>query len=164
MEKKLLLLFAAVAIIFSSCVKDSQSIVVGPKPVYDSLKYVAIDSASIATYLVNHPEISPVKDTLGMKYQIITEGTGVYPTLASSVTVDYTGKLLDGTQFGTATNYTNTLSLLIQGWRVIIPQLKVGTKFLLIIPSGLAYREADTVPNVPPNSVLIFTITLKASK
>lgn len=164
MEKKLLLLFAAIAVLFSACVNDSQTVTIAPKPVYDSLKYVKLDSAAIESYLVAHPEITPVKDTLGVKYQVITEGTGAYPTLSSRITINYTGKLLNGSQFDTATGYSNTLGLLIDGWKIVFPHLRVGSKFLMIIPSGLAYRDAGTIAQIPANSVLVFNIDLLAAQ
>jgi FKBP-type peptidyl-prolyl cis-trans isomerase FkpA len=153
--KKILFLFLLPLAIFSSCSKNSDVVP------YDAAKQAAIDDATIKTYLTAHPEITNVKDTLGVYYQVITPGTGAYPTDASKITVNYTGTLLDGTQFDANNNYSQTLGNLILGWRIVLPHVRTGSKVLMLIPSVYGYGNYAT-GKIPPNSVLLFSVTLIA--
>lgn len=155
--KKILFLLLISAGALTSCVKNNDNVIT-----FDPVKQAAIDSVAIKTYLTAHPEITPVKDTLGVKYQVITAGTGTYPTDASSITVDYSGSLLNGTVFDSSTGYSQILGNLIAGWRIVLPHVRGGSKVLMIIPSRFGYGNAANGA-IPANSVLIFTITLKSN-
>ncbi len=99
----------------------------------------------------------------GLMYRVIASGKGQSPTLSDSVKVSYKGTLMDGTVFDqTKPGETLTLPLAqtIQGWREALPLMKEGDKWEVVIPSALAYGEAGAPPAVPPNSPLVFVITL----
>lgn len=150
--KKTLLLLAFFALIFSACKKTEP---------FDPVKQAAADDVKIQAYIKAN-NITAVKDPSGLYYQIITTGTGVNPTSSSTVRVAYTGKLLDGSQFDTNTNFQTALSAnanVIQGWKIGIPFCKQGGRILLIIPSGLGYANS-VQGTIPANSVLVFTIDL----
>jgi FKBP-type peptidyl-prolyl cis-trans isomerase FkpA len=153
--KKILFLFLLPLAIFSSCSKNSDVVP------YDAAKQAAIDDATIKTYLTAHPEITNVKDTLGVYYQVITPGTGAYPTDATKITVNYTGTLLDGTQFDANTNFSDKLVNFILGWRIVLPHVRNGGKVLMLVPSIYGYANYAT-GKIPPNSVLLFSVTLLA--
>lgn len=147
--KKSLLLFALFALIFSSCKKDS----------FDAAKQAAEDDAKIQAYIKAN-NIEAVKDASGLYYQIQRVGTGVAPTTKSTVTVAYTGNILNGAQFDSSTSFSASLSgNLIQGWKIGIPFCKQGGRILLIIPSALGYGNTAQ-GSIPKNSVLVFTIDL----
>ena len=147
--KKIFLLLAFFTLVFSACKKDS----------FDAAKQAAEDDAKIQAYIKAN-NIEAVKDASGLYYQILTTGTGVNPTAASTVRVAYVGKLLDGTQFDTSTNFSSSLSgSLIQGWKIGLPYCKQGGRILLLIPSGLGYGNTAQ-GSIPKNSVLVFTIDL----
>lgn len=98
----------------------------------------------------------------GLYYVIETEGTGGHPPSTSTVTVEYKGTLLDGTQFD-ATPFGKpaefSLDQVIQGWQEGIPKFQKGGRGKLIIPSALGYgKQAQT--KIPANSVLVFDIYL----
>jgi FKBP-type peptidyl-prolyl cis-trans isomerase FkpA len=97
----------------------------------------------------------------GVYYKIITPGTGTNEiTLTSSITIAYTGRLLKGTVFDSATTakpYTSKLENLIEGWKEAVPLIKKGGKIRILIPSGLAYGAQGSA-NIPANSVLDFDI------
>ncbi|NHA07644.1 FKBP-type peptidylprolyl isomerase [Mucilaginibacter sp. HC2] len=153
--KKILLLLFAPLVILSACSKKDSNV--------DPAKQAAADDATIQAYLKAHTEINATKDPSGLYYQIITPGTGANPTVSSTITVNYTGKLLDGTTFETGTAFTATLNGLITGWKIGIPLIKPGGRILLLIPSGLAYgSQANS--GIPANSVLQFTIDLTGFK
>lgn len=103
------------------------------------------------------------KHSSGIYYQIITPGTGTEAIdLNSTITMAYTGRLLNGKVFDSATTaspLTSTLSSLIRGWQEGVPLIKKGGKIRLLIPSALAYGEGSN-PGIPANSVLDFDIEL----
>ncbi|MCZ4224954.1 FKBP-type peptidyl-prolyl cis-trans isomerase [Pedobacter rhodius] len=106
--------------------------------------------------------ISAVKHSSGLYYQIIKQGVGsfTYPA-GTKITIKYEGRLLDGTVIDNGGGQENTflLNQLIEGWRIGIPLIQKGGEIRLLIPSDLAYGSQATGP-VPANSVLDFTIQL----
>lgn len=98
----------------------------------------------------------------GILYQMVTDGTGANPTVNSTVTVVYTGRLLNGTQFdANATGISFPLSNVIEGWKIAIPLMRVGGRMRMVLPSSLAYSCVGT-GGIPPNSPLFFDVTLNA--
>jgi FKBP-type peptidyl-prolyl cis-trans isomerase FkpA len=89
-------------------------------------------------------------------------GTGtVAPNTTSTVTVQYVGKLLNGSTFDSSvTPFTSSLSQLIDGWKIGIPLIKKGGKIKLIIPSALGYSCTGAPPIIPGNSPLFFEVSL----
>lgn len=101
----------------------------------------------------------------GLYYTMDVVGTGVQPSgVYSTVTVHYTGKLMDGTTFDSSIGnapYTNSLTGVIKGWQYGIPHFKVGGKGKLLIPSHLAYGSAGSGSgSIGPNEPLVFDIEL----
>lgn len=81
------------------------------------------------------------------------------PTLSSSIRINYKGYLLNGKVFDSNNDATFILSKLIPGWQVGLVHFNEGEKGRLFIPSGLAYGTTGS-GSIPPNSPLIFEITL----
>jgi FKBP-type peptidyl-prolyl cis-trans isomerase len=104
-----------------------------------------------------------IKDISGVRYTIETSGTGYPPRITDQVTFDYVGKLIDGTVFDSGTLTDFLITNLIPGFQVGLPQITVGSSATLYIPSGYGYG-AQAKPNIPINSILIFSITLKSIK
>ena len=103
----------------------------------------------------------------GVYYKILKEGNGSYVSINDTVTVLYKGLLLkDGTVFSETKDDAATFPLnhLIKGWQYGLPLCKVGGAIRLIIPSGLAYSIRSRAAEIPPNSILIFDITVKEVK
>lgn len=95
-------------------------------------------------------------------------GTGATATAGHTVTVSYTGWLYDptkpdskGAKFDSSPNFSFTLGAgqVIQGWDRGVPGMKVGGQRRLVIPPDLAYGN-QAVGAIPPNSTLVFDITL----
>lgn len=149
--KKLIIILFVLASGLSSCKKDAT---VAPASTPQSV----IDNGDIQTYLKAN-NITATKDSSGLYYQIITQGTGVNPTANSTITANYSGKYLDGTSFTTGNLPPTKLSGLIQGWIIGIPFVKVGGRIVLYIPSGLGYGHSPT-NGIRSDAVLIFTIDL----
>lgn len=160
--KKILLLLALFTLTFSACKKnDSTTTTVDPAV------QAKIDDDKIVAYLAAN-KITAQKDASGLYYLIVNPGSGTAPTLKSTITVAYTGKLLDnGSTFQTEPNFTNLLGPnssnpgLIKGWQIGIPFIKPGGRIILYIPSALGYGTSPQT-GIPANSVLIYTIDLFA--
>lgn len=104
--------------------------------------------------------ITATKHSSGLFYQVTNPGTGAVPSLANTVSVTYTGKLLDGTTFESRTTPLNlALNQVITGWQIGLQQIKKGGSIKLIIPSSMAYGCA-AVGSIPPNSILYFEVNL----
>lgn len=149
MKKYLLILFVAVAAL-SSCSKDDST--------FDTSAQAATDDANIQAYLKANNITDAVHDASGLYYKVVTPGTGNYPIATSTVTVNYTGKLLNGTQFDTGTAFVANLNGgVIKGWTIGLQHINTGGRINLYIPSAMGYGNADNGA-IPKNSVLIFTI------
>jgi len=154
--KRQFLLFGLLIILFSACKKTS----------FNAPKQAQIDDDKIKAYIAaNHIDVT--KDPSGIYYKIVTPDTGAHPTLADTVQVTYTGKLLNGTVFDTENAFILPLSGVVKGWQLAIPLMGSDGKapycrIRLIIPSALGYgavAQGGNVP-IPANSVLDFTIDL----
>lgn len=99
----------------------------------------------------------------GLQYKIITEGTGAKPTLTDTVTVNYRGTLIDGTEFDSSYKRGQPakfkLDQVVKGWTEGLQLLKQGSKAQLVIPPTLGYGERGAGP-IGPNSTLIFEVEL----
>jgi FKBP-type peptidyl-prolyl cis-trans isomerase FklB len=113
----------------------------------------------------NAAEDKDVKTTpSGLQYKVITEGTGASPKATDTVTVQYRGMLLDGTEFDSSYKRgqpaTFPCSGVIPGWVEALQLMKTGGKYRLFIPSKLAYAERGAGQAIAPNSTLIFEVEL----
>jgi FKBP-type peptidyl-prolyl cis-trans isomerase len=101
----------------------------------------------------------------GVMYKIISRSPapGAQPTVADNVTINYEGKLLDGSVFDSsfARNEPANFPLgrLIPAWQQVIPLMHVGDEIVLYTPPTAAYGERD-LGEIPPNSTLIFRVQL----
>jgi FKBP-type peptidyl-prolyl cis-trans isomerase FklB len=105
----------------------------------------------------------------GLQYKVIKEGDGKKPTTSDSVTVNYRGTLLDGTEFDSSyrRNQPATFPVggVIPGWTEALQLMKTGSKYQIFIPSKLAYGEAGIGGGaIPPNATLIFEVELISVK
>ncbi len=103
----------------------------------------------------------------GLQYKVITEGKGKSPKATDTVTVQYRGTLIDGTEFDSSYKRgqpaTFPVSGVIKGWTEALQLMKEGSKWQLFIPSNLAYGENGGGP-IGPNAVLIFEVELVSIK
>ena len=100
----------------------------------------------------------------GLQYKVLKEGTGPRPTLYDTVTVNYRGTLLDGTEFDSSYKRgkpaTFPVNGVIPGWSEALQLMKTGSKWQLFIPASLAYGEAGAGGVIPPNAALVFEVEL----
>lgn len=101
----------------------------------------------------------------GFLYEIIAPGSGPAITVNNTVSVVYTGKLMDGTVFtSVAVSQDWQLSSVIDGWKLGIPLIRKGGRIKLIIPSALAYSCGGNLPAIPGNAPIFFDITVNDVK
>lgn len=104
-----------------------------------------------------------IETTSGLQYKVITEGSGENPTAEDVVEVHYTGKLLDGTVFDSSVERGQPVKFplngVIPGWTEGLQLMKPGARYMLYIPSSLAYGDRGTGP-IPGGATLIFEVEL----
>jgi FKBP-type peptidyl-prolyl cis-trans isomerase FklB len=99
----------------------------------------------------------------GLQYKILNEGSGESPKPEDSVTVNYRGTLIDGTEFDSSYKRGQPAKFrvggVIPGWTEALTKMKPGAKWQLFIPSNLAYGERGN-QNIAPNATLLFDVEL----
>lgn len=134
--------------LFSSCAKKKIE------------KQAKEDDKIIQTYITDN-NLTATKTSTGLYVVIDEPGTGAGCTGTSDVTVAYKGYFTNGDVFdeSDASGVTFNLSNVIKGWNEGIPHFKEGGSGKLLIPSALGYGSKGN-SKIPPNSVLIFDVTL----
>jgi len=117
-------------------------------------------------FLAENKKKDGVKTTAtGLQYKALKEGSGPQPKASDTVTVDYKGTLISGTEFDSSYKRgqpaTFPLNGVIKGWTEGLQLMKVGSKYQFFIPSDLAYGPRAMGPDIAANSTLIFEVELK---
>lgn len=134
----------------------------------------AEEAKKLAVYIADQKiTVSPSPD--GVYVIEEKKGTGAVATSGKTVSVNYTGTLLDGKVFDSSLEsvikenglparatyeplaFEVGAGRMIQGFDNAVNGMKVGTKARLIIPSKMAYGQQN-MGNIPPFSTLIFDI------
>src|SRR5437868_8404766 len=118
-----------------------------------------------AKFLEENKKKEGVKTTAsGLQYKAIKEGTGAQPKATDTVTVNYRGTLINGTEFDSSYKRGEPASFplngVIKGWTEALQLMKAGSKYQLFVPSDLAYGERSVSPEIGPNATLIFEVEL----
>ncbi len=100
----------------------------------------------------------------GLQYSVLREGTGKTPKSTDEVEVHYHGTLINGTVFDSSINRgepaTFPVNGVIPGWTEVLQLMKEGSKWRVVIPAHLAYKQRGAPPKIGPNETLIFEIEL----
>jgi hypothetical protein len=109
------------------------------------------------------------KTASGITIKFVTAGEGAKN--GDTVSVLYTGKLQDGTEFdssakhgGEPIDFILGRKMVIPGWEEGVAGMQVGEKRVLTIPPALAYGEAGAGGVIPPNATLTFDVELVGLK
>ena len=146
-------------------------------------KYKAQIEEKIAFFEKNKAEAT--KSPSGLKYKIISKGTGKKPATGTLIYIHYAGFFEDGTLFDSSIEQIardfgkydearkeqgvyEPLSFqagrkqgMIPGFIEGLEKMSFGDRALLFIPANLAYGEAGAGNGlIPPNTPLIFDITI----
>lgn len=104
----------------------------------------------------------------GLQYKVIKQGSGDKPSKSDTVTVEYTGRLIDGKVFDSSEKIgkpaTFKVSQVIPGWTEALQLMPAGSEWEVYIPSGLAYGPRSVGGPIGPNETLIFKIHLLSVK
>jgi FKBP-type peptidyl-prolyl cis-trans isomerase FklB len=116
-------------------------------------------------FLEENKKKEGVKTTgTGLQYKALKQGTGAQPKESDTVTVNYRGTLINGTEFDSSYKRgqaaTFPLSGVIKGWTEGLQLMKVGSKYQLFVPPNLGYGDRAVGPDISPNSTLIFEVEL----
>ncbi len=141
----------------------------------EAAKQALKDEKLLKAYFVKN-KLKPVKTASGLYYTIKEEGWGENAVPGDSVSMNYTGTLLDGTKFDsnedTAFHHVQPFEfvlgrgMVIKGWDEGVALLKQGSKATFYIPSGLSYGaqarpgSGANPKGIPANSILIFDVEL----
>ena len=100
----------------------------------------------------------------GIYYKVITMGTGEKPGATDIVDVHYRGTLTNGTVFDSSYERGETIQFpldrVIKGWGIALQQMPVGSKWVIYIPSKLAYGTQGAGGAIGPNETLIFEVEM----
>ncbi len=100
----------------------------------------------------------------GVEITHVFNGNGATPSPTSKVTVNYEGKLENGTVFDSSYSRGKPISFrldqVIECWTEGVQKMKVGGKAFLKCPSETAYGKRGAGGVVPPNATLTFQVEL----
>jgi FKBP-type peptidyl-prolyl cis-trans isomerase FklB len=105
----------------------------------------------------------------GLEYKVVKAGDAKAPLINATdeVTVNYRGKLIDGTEFDSSYSRGQPASFpangVIKGWQEALVMMRPGTHWELYVPPELAYGPAPR-PGIPANSALIFDVEVLSAK
>jgi FKBP-type peptidyl-prolyl cis-trans isomerase FkpA len=151
---KKMLTLAILSVLFYGCLKSETSTppCTDVTPASEEPQIISFCHANNITYM---------KDSSGIFYEILDMGTSPSPTLDSKVSVIYVAKYLDGTILDqTTTPITNPLNTLIVGWQIGLRLIGKGGHIKMVVPSSLCYGCNGVPGRVPPNAIIYFDVTL----
>lgn len=113
----------------------------------------------------NKQKPSVQETSSGLQYEVLSQSDqDNRPEPTQSVTVHYEGRLLNGKVFDSSIKRdrpaTFPLNAVIAGWTEGLQLMSVGSNFRFFIPPDLGYGSRQVGSDIPPNSLLIFDVTL----
>lgn len=127
------------------------------------IDYSARDKELIENYISTNSLTGFTQDSAGVYISVTQPGTGTLPIQGRTIVAKYKGTTLDGKVFDqtkeTIIGYPFILggNQVIEGWDDAFPQLRKGSKAILLIESDKGYGGTPT-GNIPAHSVLRFDV------
>lgn len=95
----------------------------------------------------------------GLQYRAIEAGTGPLPGKDDTVSINYTARLIDGTEFQRAEGFQTPVAGTIKAWAEVLPMMRTGSRWEIFAPADLAYGGRKP-HGAPPGSTVVFDIKL----
>ena len=116
-------------------------------------------------FLAKNRQTEGVETTAsGLQYKVLQSGEGKTPQKTDTVRVHYQGMLPDGSAFDSSKQRGNAVEFpvtsVIKGWSEALLKMKVGDKWMLYVPSDLAFGARRRSNVIGPNQVVLFEIEL----
>lgn len=119
-------------------------------------------------WLINNAKDPEVHTThTGLQYRCIDEGLDNLPRVddAKMVTINYSGKLINGHEFDANSNYSDYVNVFVPGFTEGLKLMKEFGIYEFYIPYELGYGITEkgtegTKAHIPPYSTLIFRVEL----
>ncbi len=98
----------------------------------------------------------------GLLYAVHRRGEGPAPDFGAKVLLRYTGRLLDGTEFGASgpEPMEFTIGAVVKGLEEMLLAMRRGGRRTVLIPPDLGYGAMGVPGTVPPRAFLIFEVEL----
>ena len=100
----------------------------------------------------------------GVHYVIIKATQGIRPSVADTVTLNAIGVFADGTvfedTFAKQQPIVTAITRLIPGLSEIVQLMPIGSVWRVFVPSALGYGPQGLPNLIPPNTALVYDITL----
>lgn len=112
-------------------------------------------------FLVQNSKRPGVQTTnSGLQYKVLKTGNGPKPTTKDAVEVIYRGMFVNGDEFDSSHGKPFTIGVtdVIDGWTEALQMMPVGSKWMIFIPSDLAYGKLGRPPVIGPNMALVFEL------
>lgn len=107
---------------------------------------------------------TPVDSVPALQVTDLKVGDGAEAKAGGNISVEYVGALAkNGLVFDASPSgqpVELSLAQVIQGWQQGVPGMKVGGTRRILIPAALAYGDQSPAASIPPNSDMVFDITL----
>jgi FKBP-type peptidyl-prolyl cis-trans isomerase FkpA len=113
-------------------------------------------------------EQGAVKTPSGLVFKTLTPGKGASPAATDTVSVQYEGKLTDGTVFDSSLKHGGQpaefpVTGVIPCWTEALQRMKVGEKAKIVCPAVIAYGDRGA-GKIPAGATLTFEVELLGIK
>lgn len=127
-----------------------------------------IKSSGEQFLLSNRQQDGVIEAASGLQYKLIKAGSGISPTLNDSVKVHYSASFIDGEklqEFDSSYKRNEPASFLVKevipGWQEILPLMKEGDRYQVVVPARLGYGiPGITGGEIPMTATLVYELEL----
>ena len=107
-----------------------------------------------------------VETPSGLQYEVLREGHGPKVTANDIALIEYEGRLANGDVFDSSARHGGPAPMplqgMIQGWTEGLQLMNSGSKYRFWMKPELAFGDRGVPGKIPPDSLIVFDVTLKA--
>jgi FKBP-type peptidyl-prolyl cis-trans isomerase FklB len=96
----------------------------------------------------------------GTAYRVRESGDGATPGPTDTVRVVFEARLIDGTLIGDSQEHRLRVDSMVAGARELIQKMRVGDRWIVVIPPDQAFGLGGRPPEVGPNQAIIAEVHL----